>query len=116
MSKRNDRILLDDIIECINRIQTYSKNLTYNDFCGNLLFQDAIIRNIEIIGEASNKISLEIKMKYNQVNWNEISGIRNRLIHEYSGVNLDIVWTVIESDLPVLKEQIEKIQNNENYK
>jgi uncharacterized protein with HEPN domain len=115
MSKRNYLDLLDDILESINRIQTYSKDLTYYDFCSNLLVQDAIVRNIEIIGETTKKLSIEIKKKYPKINWKEIAGIRNKLIHDYSSVNYDIVWDILGIDIPILKEQIEEILKIESH-
>jgi uncharacterized protein with HEPN domain len=72
---------------------------------------DAVIRNFEIIGEAANRIPDEIKEKFNNVNWHRIRGFRNRIVHDYMGVDLEIIWEIIEKNLDELKVQIEEIIN-----
>ena len=111
MSKRTDRDLLDDILICMEKIQSYIEGLTYNQFSNDLKTQDAIIRNIEIIGEAIKYLSNNIKTKYRHIPWKEIAGTRDRLIHGYFGVNIDIVWEIATIDIPKLKVEIEKIKN-----
>lgn len=109
MSERTPSELIEDIIEAINRIMTYIDNLTYNEFLNDLKTQDAIVRNIEIIGEAVKKIPHHIRQKYPRIPWKEIAGTRDKLIHDYFGVNFDIVWAIIKNDLPKLKKQLESM-------
>ena len=112
MSERSDIDLLDDILICMKKIQDYITDLSYNDFESDSKTQDAIIRNIEVIGEATKKLSEGIKQKYHKIPWKAIAGTRDRLIHGYFGVNIDIIWEIAAMDLPKLKEEIEKIKND----
>lgn len=80
----------------------------YEDFLGNKLKQDGIIRELEIIGEASKQLSLEFKEKYPDIPWKDIAGMRDKLIHEYFGVDLNAVWETVEDDLPILKSALQK--------
>jgi uncharacterized protein with HEPN domain len=102
MSERTDRDLLDDILICLGKIRNYVSGLNYDAFVNDSKTQDAVIRNIEIIGEASKKISLELKEKYPNIPWKMITGTRDRLIHGYFGVNVDIVWEIATIDVPEL--------------
>ncbi len=108
MSERADNEYLIDIKESISRITNYIKDMTYNDFMADEKTQDAVIRNLEIIGEASKGISTDFRLKNSAFPWHEMMGVRNRLIHDYFGVNLDIVWQIILDELPKLSEKIKK--------
>ncbi|MBI5228311.1 DUF86 domain-containing protein [Candidatus Micrarchaeota archaeon] len=107
------RVYLEDMIECIGKIQGYTENLSESAFYKNPMAVDAVIRNLEIIGEAAKKISQEIKTKYPQVEWRKIAGLRDILIHEYSGINKEIIWDIVKNKIPKLKVSIEKIMENE---
>ncbi len=109
MSKKTDKEFLLDIQEAIRRIEIYIKGLNYQDFLQKIETQDAVLRNLEIIGEAVKNISLDLKKKYKNIQWKEIAGMRDKIIHFYFGVNLDIVWQTIKDKLPELKEKIENI-------
>ena len=85
--KNRNKLYLTDIIESINKIETYTKGIDYDSFCFNEMMVDAVIRNLEIIGEASKNVSDEIKLKYPEVPWKQMTGVRNILIHEYFGVD-----------------------------
>ena len=111
MSKRSDTDLLDDILICMEKIDSYINGLSYEQFSNDSKTQDAIIRNIEIIGEATKHLSNAIKLRYNHIPWKEIAGTRNRLIHGYFGVNIDIIWEIATVDIPKLKDQIKEIKN-----
>ncbi len=110
MSNRSDIDLLEDILICMKKIQSYSNGLSYEEFADDLKTQDAIIRNIEIIGEATKHLSEAIKLRYSHIPWKEIAGTRNRLIHSYFGVNIDIVWEIATIDIPKLRTRIEEIK------
>jgi len=109
MPKRGDKEFLLDMIEAINRIELYTNELSYQDFLEKIETQDAVVRNFEIIGEAVKNISKKMKTLYNNVQWKEIAGMRDKVIHFYFGVNWDIVWKAAKDDLPQLKEKIKKI-------
>ena len=106
---RGDKELLIDILEAIRRIESYVEGINYNQFLSDLKTQDSVVRNLEIIGEAVRKISDEIKNKNTLVEWRNIANLRNRLIHDYFGINLDIVWGILEEDLEYFKAQMRTI-------
>ncbi len=109
MSERTNRDFLLDILEAIRRIRLYTEDITYPAFLDDTKTQDAVIRNIEIIGEATKKLSPEIRNRYSHVPWKEMAGVRDRLIHAYFGVNLDIVWHIVSVELPEVAAQIARI-------
>lgn len=109
MSKRSDQELIEDIIECGHRIRSYTERMGYDDFLQDHKTQDAVIRNIEIIGEAVKLLSDTMKNSYPHITWKEIAGTRDKLIHDYFGVNIDVVWNIAKEDLPGFVEQLEKI-------
>lgn len=112
MAKRSDKPYLRDISDSIRKIEKYIQNLNYKEFSGNLMIVDAVVRNLEIIGEAVKNLSKEIKISHPEIPWQEIAGMRNKVIHEYFGVNLKIVWKTIKERLPELKIKIEEILKN----
>ena len=101
---RGDKEFLSDILESIKRIRSYSNNVSYSQFLKDIKTQDSIVCNLEIIGEAAKRISDELKKNNPSVEWKNISDLRNRLIHDYFGINLDVVWGIIEEDLATLKK------------
>lgn len=107
--KRDFRVYLDDILESIERIEDYTKGKTEEVFKRNTELQDAVLRRLEIIGEAVKHIPEDVKDKYPQIEWKKIAGARNIFVHEYFGVRLERVWETALKDLPRLKEQIERI-------
>ncbi len=109
MSKRDSKIVLEDIQESIEKIETYTLNFDFDSFVQNGMVIDAVVRNLEIIGEAANQIPDEIKVKFQNIPWRKIIGLRNRIIHEYFGVDISIIWYIIKNELPTLKTSIEKI-------
>ena len=109
MSKREWKLFVEDILESIELIEKYIENLEFNDFSKDRKTIDAVVRNFEIIGEASKYIPDYIKEKYTDVDWIGIVGLRNRIAHEYFGVSLEIVWNIIKQELPKLKNQMEQI-------
>ena len=106
---KNDLAYIDHILDCIRKINEFSRDLFLKEFKKNELVQDAIIRNIEIIGEASKRISSETKQTYYKIPWKEISGMRDKLIHDYLGVDVDVVWKTIKEDIPSLQKLITEI-------
>jgi uncharacterized protein with HEPN domain len=113
MSKRVDEDFLSDGREAILRINSYVGNLSYDQFLKDLKTQDAIVRNLEIIGEAVKNVSEDLKKKYPQVDWKNLAGVRDKLIHHYFGINFDIVWDIVKGELPELLSQFDEILDRE---
>jgi len=105
---RNDKTYLEDILEAVNRVQKYTSK-GQQVFDHDELIQNWVVHHIQIIGEATGKLSNEIKSQHPEVPWAIIKAMRNVLVHFYFGVNLEKVWKTTVSDLPVLKSQIETI-------
>ena len=112
--KKNHFIFVEHILESINNIWDFMKNVGKDGFFKDKEKQSAVIRQIEIIGEAAKNLPDSFKKKYPQIPWQKISGARDKLIHHYFGVDLDAVWDIVIEDLPFLKSQIEKILKQEN--
>lgn len=109
---RRDELFLKDIVKAMDKIFDYTEGITKEEFKENELIIDAVLRNIEIIGEAANKISDEAHEKYDDVPWRRMVGLRNIVIHEYFGVDLNIVWQVVTINLPETKPKVKKILRN----
>jgi uncharacterized protein with HEPN domain len=112
MSKREPKLLLDDIISSIEKIESYTAGFTYDSFIEDSKTIDAVIRNFEIIGEAANRLPEDFKDANEQVNWFRIRGFRNRIVHDYMGIDFLIVWTIIEKDLNQLADEIRVIRES----
>jgi uncharacterized protein with HEPN domain len=111
MSKREWRLFVEDILESIGLIQMYAENIKFTDFKKDRKTIDAIVRNFEIIGEASKYIPKEVKKKYKEIDWRGIVGLRNRIAHEYFDVSSRIIWQIVKDELPTLKEQMKQIKS-----
>jgi uncharacterized protein with HEPN domain len=94
----------------ISRIEEYTRSVGYEDFAGNHLIQDGVIRQIEIMGEAAKRLSKEIKDKYSEIPWRDITGMRDKLIHDYFGVDIEAVWDTVMRDIPVLKSKLREMR------
>ncbi len=106
---REIRVLLVDILESIGRIEEYTQSMSEGQFMRDVRTQDAVIRRLEVIGEAVRNIQPGFRDRYPDIPWRQISGMRDVLIHGYSGVNLERVWMVVKSDLPELKLKVSQI-------
>ena len=112
MSSRSDKDLLRDIQAAAQRIAAYTAGMTYDAFLGDTKTQDAVVRNLEIIGEATKNLSVELRAKYPDLPWKGMVGVRDRLIHDYFGVNLDIVWQIITAELPEVAVKVEAMKQD----
>ncbi len=110
MSKRPVDLLLDDICEAIDRIEQYISGMSFDMFSKDRKSVDAVVRNLEIIGEASNRLPADFKNSHSQIQWNKVVGLRHRIVHEYFGIDLQIVWQILQKDLPSLREAISQIR------
>lgn len=108
---KDERLYLSNIKECIERIEEYTKG-GKEEFMQNKMIQDAVIRNFEIIGEATKRLSPELRSQYSDVSWQQMAGLRDVLIHDYLKVNLNLVWQIIEQNLSNLKRQVTAILQN----
>jgi uncharacterized protein with HEPN domain len=111
MSKRDNDLLLEDMLEAAIKIKKYCSGLDYNDFISDDKTIDAVIRNFEVIGEASNRINPDFKILNPEIEWSKLNGFRNRLIHEYFGVDHEIVWEVIQEDIKPLIDFLSGLLN-----
>ena len=106
---RDESVYLLHIRDAIEKIQGYTRGVSEQSFHSNTLVQDAVIRQIEIIGEASKRISEPTRASASDIPWQDIDGMRDKLIHDYFGVDIEKVWLTVQVDIPVLKEQISKL-------
>ena len=109
MSKRAPRLLLEDILESANKIIAYTQGLSYEQFLADGKTIDAVIRNFEIIGEAANRLPEEVRDQYPNIDWHRIRGFRNRIVHDYMGIDYKIVWLIKDNFLPSMIEEIRSI-------
>lgn len=110
----DDTVYLKHIRDAIERIETYTEGLTEDEFKNDSLVQDGVIRQIGIIGEAAKQLSEEARNDIDDVPWNDIAGMRDKLIHGYFGVDLDTVWDTVQDDIPELKNNLPAdLQNGE---
>jgi len=106
---RRDRDYLLDIEQAIERILSYTAGLTWEKYLQDYKTQDAVIRNLEVIGESTKNLSDELRERYPAIPWRDMAGTRDRLTHHYFGINQEIVWQIVKQDLPGLKQQIDQM-------
>lgn len=109
MSERADGDFLRDIQEAMRRIAAYTEGMAHDRFLADTKTQDAVIRNLEIMGEATKGLSAQLRSRYPDVAWKGMAGVRDRLIHHYFGINLDIVWDIATGELSLLESQVQEI-------
>lgn len=113
MSKRDIRLLLDDMLQSALKIKRYTKGIGYDSFVSDDKTVDAVVRNFEIIGEAANRIDADFRDRNPEIEWNRIRGFRNRIVHDYFGIDYEIVWSIIESYLDELIGWLETISDDD---
>src|ERR1700749_2157184 len=109
MSERNPKLLLEDIQDSAAKILNYTENFSYQDFIADSKTIDAVVRNFEIIGEASNRLPESFRDENNSIDWFRLRGFRNRIVHQYFGLDYEIIWKLKESHLEPLIVEIENI-------
>lgn len=109
MNRKNPKTFLKDILESIERIEQYIRGKTEGEFLDDYEKQDAIMKRLEVIGEATKNIPKKVKEKHPEIPWKQMSGMRDVLIHEYFGVVMKRVWDTAKNDIPKLKKQISEL-------
>lgn len=104
------RIVVEKLISHIDKILGYCKDFDYEQFCGNSQLAEACVFNLSQMGELTNRVDEEFAEAHSEIPWHSIYGLRNRIVHDYDGVNLKLIWEIIEEDLPSLKKELEKIK------
>jgi len=106
MSVHDDKVYLRHILDAIERIERYVQGVEQEEFEAEELLQDGVIRQLEIIGEAARRVSSDLKALYSEVPWRDIVDMRNKLIHDYFGVDVELVWMTAKRDVPALKQTV----------
>ena len=109
MRKRDYRDCLQDIIESINDIEVFTKDMSFEDFAKDRKTMNAVIRSIEVIGEATKKIPMSIRGEHPSIPWKKMAGMRDKMIHEYFGIDIEILWKSAKDELPPLKSLIQNV-------
>lgn len=109
MNKRSYQIFIEDALVAVDKIARYTENVNYDDFCQNEMMVDAVLRNLEVLGEAARNVPDEIKVKYPHVPWKRMVGLRNIVIHEYFGIDLENIWKIIDENVPETRSELVKI-------
>lgn len=108
MSKRDHLLLIEDMLEACKKIGRYTQGHNLDSFSNDEKTIDAVIRNFEIIGEAANRIDEKFRSQHPEIEWNRLRGFRNRIVHEYFGIDIEIVWSIIQNYLTELTNWLEE--------
>ena len=111
MSDRPVALLVEDMLERIDRIARYTRGLDHEAFVGDEKTIDAVVRSFEVIGEAARRLPSEFKAGHSEIPWHQIAGLRNRIVHEYFDVDVDLVWEIVRTELPGLKVALKALQD-----
>ena len=106
---KEDKVYLQDMLDAISDIEKFIEDMTRDEFYKNKEKQYAVLRALEIIGEATKKLGKGLKTKHREITWRDIAGMRDKLIHDYFGVDIDVGWGTVKQDIPVLKVKVKKI-------
>lgn len=106
-----NQMIIQKIINYINAILKYTDNVTYSDFRKNSMMVEACVFNLSQIGELVNKLDKDYLENHTDVPWFKMKGLRNRIVHDYEGVNLNLIWEIIDADIQILSQQLSKLSN-----
>ena len=104
---KSDILYTIHIRECIDRIQDYTAEIDQEQFMASSLIQDAVLRNLQVLAESTQRLSDEFKSRHPEIEWHKISGLRNILVHDYLGIDVETVWTIISEQLTALRNVVE---------
>jgi len=104
--KKDIIVYIEDILESIQKIEEYTDTLTKEKFSDIISMQDAVLMRLAVIGESANKIPTDVRKKHKTIAWRKIINLRNIIIHDYSSVNIERIWKILQKDLPVFKKQV----------
>jgi uncharacterized protein with HEPN domain len=110
MSKRPETLLVEDIWEAIGKIERFTKGIEADKFLRDEKTADAVVRNLEVIGEAVTRLPAPFRQQHLHVEWGKIIGLRHRIVHEYFGVDLHIIWQIVNDDIPSFKKDIARLR------
>jgi len=110
MSRRAPPLLVEDIWEALEKIQRYVAGLDHATFIKDDKTIDSVVRNLEIIGEAANRLPEDFRAQHTEIEWRKIIGLRNRIVHDYFNIDVEIAWEIIQKDLPKLKSKLSIIR------
>ena len=114
--KKDDSVYLRHIMDAFVQIECYTDGVSHDDFMENRLLQDGVIRQLEVMGEAARNLTEDLRNEYPNIPWRQMIGLRNRKIHAYFNVNLQIIWEIIQGDIPNLKKDINFVLGIHNQK
>jgi uncharacterized protein with HEPN domain len=114
--KKDDSVYLRHIIDAFLKIERYTDGVTHEEFLSNSLLQDGVIRQLEVMGEAARNLSEDLRNEYPTIPWRQMMSLRNRMIHAYFNVNLQIIWEIIQGDIPNLKQETKRVLEILNQK
>ena len=109
MTKHDDTVYLRHILDAIQQIEVYVRDVNYQELCQNRMLQDAVVRQLEIVGEASRNLSEVFRIQHQEIPWSEIIGMRHKIAHDYFNVDLLTVWDTVKTDIQPLKDWVESI-------
>ena len=111
MSRRATPLLVEDIWEAIEKIQRYVAGLDHDTFIKDDKTIDSVVRNLKIIGEVANRVPEDFRAQHTEIEWRRIIGLRNRIVHDYFNIDVEIVWEIVQKDLPVFKSKLSQIRD-----
>jgi uncharacterized protein with HEPN domain len=109
MPKRDAELLVEDMLDALRKIDLYTAGMDHSSFLQDEKTVDAVVRNLEVLGEAARQIPDAFAARHPDVPWRKVTGLRNRIVHDYFGLDLEIIWQIVRNDLPPLKATLEKI-------
>jgi len=112
MSRRATPLLIEDIWEAVEKIERYVSGLNHDAFVKDDKTVDSVVRNLEVIGEAANRVPENIRSQYPEITWRKIIGLRNRIVHDYFNIDVEIVWEIAQKDLPIFKAKLSSVRDN----
>jgi uncharacterized protein with HEPN domain len=112
MSRRATPLLIEDIWEALEKIERYVSGLNHESFLNDDKTVDSVARNLEIIGEAANRLPTDFRTQHSEIEWPKIIGLRNRIVHDYFNIDVEIVWEIVQKNLPMLKSKLSVIRGN----